>query len=85
MCESIESIPLDLLPATKLNDYCYFATFSNCEKLNYIEVAFNNFDQKYTNIWLKNVAITGTLKWNGALTDVFRGEDYAPTGWTIIN
>ena len=71
------------LPATTLANDCYAIMFKDCTNLNSITVAFTEWDNGYTYIWVSGVATTGTFTCPADLPEQ-RGDDYIPEGWTIV-
>ena len=79
-CTALTSAPA--LPATTLADYCYERMFSGCTKLNYIKVAFTNWDAATdaTRYWVEGVSSTGTFDCPVELKKQY-GTSYIPRGW----
>ena len=80
-CSNLTTAPE--LPATTLANKCYYAMFYDCTNLNSITVAFTEWDNGYTYIWVSGVATTGTFTCPADLPEQ-RGDDYIPEGWTIV-
>ncbi|MBO4331846.1 MAG: hypothetical protein J5875_01620 [Paludibacteraceae bacterium] len=80
-CTSLTKAPE--LPATTLADKCYFGMFEGCESLSYVKVAFTEWDDINTIIWLSNVAEEGTFICPKKLRLTY-GTSNIPDGWTVI-
>lgn len=80
-CTGLTSAPE--LPATTLADGCYQNMFYGCTKLSLIRVHFIAWGSQ-TNIWVSEVASTGTFYKPTALPEEY-GESKIPTGWTVVN
>ena len=80
-CTSLTAAPE--LPATKLEQKCYYWMFHGCKNLNYVKAMFT--DISATNSlsgWLDDVSPTGTFVKNAAAT--WTNEQAGiPTGWTV--
>lgn len=83
-CTSLTTTPD--LPATKLRYHCYYAMFYGCSKLNYIKMLATDISADYClNIWVYNVASSGTFVKNPAMTSLPTGYSGIPEGWTVKN
>lgn len=80
-CTSLTKAPE--LPATALVSDCYGRMFYNCTKLNYVKALFTTTpSDSYTNVWLSNVAGTGTFVKSVNATWMTVGVNAVPIGWT---
>ena len=84
-CTGLTSVELPFIKLSTVQEYpatgCFDEMFMNCSNLNEIRLSgyVGNFDTDHFNDWVKGVASTGTLWYNGSDTTV---GDYAiPTGW----
>lgn len=80
-CTSLTTAPV--LPAITLVNQCYAQMFEGCTNLNYIKAMFTSKPSTNTNMWVKNVAATGTFVKNSAATWNVTGTSGVPTGWTV--
>ena len=81
-CTSLVTAPE--LPATTLTVSCYSGMFQGCTSLNYIKAMFTTTPgTTYTNLWVQNVAATGTFVKNSAATWEVTGNNGIPSGWTV--
>lgn len=56
--------------------------FSGCTNLTSIKIGYTGaFSTTYSNDWLKDVAPSGTLYYNGS--DITRGTYAIPDGWNV--
>ena len=79
-CKSLTSAPE--LPATELANRCYAQMFFNCSNINTIKLGYIGlFDQSIFEMWVQNVASSGTLYYNGS--DTTHGTSAIPEGWTV--
>ena len=83
-CTSLKVAPF--LPATTVANQQYIQMFDGCSSLENVNVALTAWGS--TSNWLRNVAATGTLYCPTALgtnETINRGNNYCPTGWTVVN
>ena len=79
-CKSLTSAPE--LPATELANRCYAQMFFNCSNINTIKLGYiGQFDQFIFEMWVQNVASSGTRYYNGS--DTTHGTSAIPEGWTV--
>ena len=81
-CTGLTTAPA--LPATTLVDGCYSTMFSCCTNLNYVLCLATDISAKYCNLWLSDVAQTGTFV-KIANTAWTTGVSGIPSGWTVID
>ena len=79
-CTSLTTVPA--LPATTLASNCYDYMFYSCRSLTYIKSAMKSFS--YSSNWVNSVNVTGTFIKN-PLTQIERGVNAIPNGWTVQN
>ena len=80
-CTSLTAAPE--LPATKLEQKCYYWMFHGCTKLNYVKALFTDISaQDCLTGWLDDVSATGTFVKS---KDATWTNDAAgiPSGWTV--
>lgn len=83
-CNLLQKAPY--LPATTLPQGCYKQMFEDCSALNEVKIAYDGdlpASNNATNEWLKNVAATGTIYYNGSSTTPSLDGSGIPYGWTI--
>lgn len=81
-CISLTKAPT--LPAKTLVSQCYSQMFYFCEKLSYVKALFTTTPSiSYTNVWLGEVAESGTFVKSKDATWTMTGSNGVPTGWTI--
>ena len=81
-CTSLTTAPE--LPATTLATYCYVSMFSGCTNLNYIKCLATNISAtSCTNLWVLNVAASGTFVKAASMSDWTTGTNGIPEGWTV--
>lgn len=82
-CTSLTTAPE--LPATTLKNYCYQNMFNGCTSLNYIKCLATNISASdCINVWVYNVASSGTFVKASSMTDWTRGSNGIPSGWTVV-
>lgn len=74
------------LPYTSLKEDCYKGMFNNAQKLRKLSTfQLNEMDPYYQSGWMDNIATSGTITFNGAITwdpEVYRSKSYGyPTPW----
>jgi hypothetical protein len=83
-CTSLTTAPD--LPATTLETYCYDSMFRFCTKLNYIKMLATNISAKEClDVWVQDVASTGTFVKHPDMTTLPTGSSGIPSGWTVVN
>ena len=83
-CTSLTTAPD--LSATTLVEYCYQYMFHGCTSLNYIKCLATDISATYcTDIWVSNVAGTGTFVKNPNMNNWTEGSSGIPKGWTVID
>lgn len=81
-CTSLTTAPL--LPAETLASGCYNTMFYGCTALTYIKAMFlTEPTTSYTQLWVGQVASTGTFVKNRDATWEVVGTYGVPSGWTI--
>ena len=72
------------LPATTLTEYCYSNMFSGCTNLEKVICYANDISaSNCTNMWLYNVAGSGTFYKLGSASWTLDSDSGIPTGWTV--
>lgn len=74
------------LPYTSLKEDCYKGMFKNAQKLRKLSTfQLNEMDPYYQSGWMDNIATSGTITFNGAVTwdpEAYRSKSYGyPTPW----
>ena len=72
-----------MLPATSGANNCYFRMFFSCRNLGTIYCLLETPSTATTNIWVANVAATGTFYKNPSATGWTSDINGIPTGWTV--
>ena len=67
----------------QLGDYACMSMFSNCSKLNYIEMLATLLKTTSLDSWVKNVSATGTFIKSPKMTSLSSGVSGIPAGWTV--
>lgn len=81
-CSSLEASPI--LPATTLQNYCYYQMFDGCSSLSEVTCLATDISAPdCTTGWLNNVAASGTFYKNEDMTSWTTGVDGIPSGWTV--
>lgn len=86
-CSNLREIPF--LPAEELAPMCYSRMFEQCPKINKVKVAFSDWgdgsiEERYTTVWLGDVAKEGTFISPGKLPAQY-GSSNIPEGWEVIH
>ena len=83
-CTSLTSAPA--LPATQSASNCYNSMFEGCTSLKEIRCNLTTLGASPTAYWVNHVSSTGTFYKNSAVSsDIQRGADTIPVGWTLAN
>ena len=83
-CTALTAAPE--LPAMTLAYGCYASMFSGCTSLNSVTCLATDISASYaTNLWLNNVAATGTLIKAAGMTGWEDGPSGIPSGWTTLD
>lgn len=86
-CTSLEKVELNFKTLYDTSSYtstgAFEEMFDGCTNLNEIKLLQyrGTFDTTHFNNWVRDVAASGTFKWNG--TDTTTGDYAIPSGWTI--
>ena len=81
-CTSLTASPE--LHATTLAEYCYQYMFRNCSSLNHIKMMANDISAtSCLQLWVRDVAASGTFVKNSAAQWDVSGNSGVPSGWTI--
>ena len=81
-CTALTAAPE--LPAMTLAYGCYASMFSGCTSLNSVTCLATDISASYaTNLWLNNVAATGTFIKAPGMTGWSTGTSGIPDGWTV--
>ena len=81
-CTSLVNAPA--LPATTLAEYCYSNMFRNCTSLTSVTIYATSYYYYSLNLWLENVAPSGTVYNNGLVDLTKNSTSGVPSGWTEV-
>ena len=81
-CTSLTDAPT--LPATSLENYCYERMFQGCTSLTSVTIYATSYYYYSFDLWLSNVAPSGTVYNNGLLNLTKNSESGIPNGWTEV-
>ena len=81
-CTSLVNAPA--LPATSLENYCYERMYQDCTSLTSVTIYATSYYYYSFNLWLSNVASSGTVYNNGLLDLTKNSESGIPNGWTEV-
>lgn len=83
-CCSLQKAPD--LPALTLVQGCYYQMFMGCGNITSLKCLATDISASYcTNIWLYNVANSGTFIKNVEMSSWTRGANGIPEGWTVVD
>ena len=81
-CGSLQKAPD--LPALTLVQGCYYQMFMGCGNMTSLKCLATDISAGYcTNMWLYNVANSGTFIKNAEMSSWTRGANGIPEGWTV--
>lgn len=81
-CTALTTAPE--LPGTTLKAYCYQNMFDGCSALNYIKCLAPDISAtRCTNLWVRDVAATGTFVKPASMSSWTTGTSGIPSGWTV--
>ena len=81
-CTSLTSAPE--LPATTLESWCYSYMFNGCTSLTSVTIYATSKTNNSFDLWLNNVAPSGTVYNNGFLDLPKNSVSGIPSGWTEV-
>ena len=81
-CNSLTTAPV--LPATTLANSCYDSMFNGCNSLTSVTIYATSTANNSFDLWLNNVAPSGTVYNNGLVSLPKNSASGVPSGWTEI-
>ncbi len=83
-CTALTTAPE--LPGTTLKAYSYQNMFDGCSALNYIKCLASDISAtRCTNLWVRDVAATGTFVKPASMSSWTTGTSGIPSGWTVVD
>ena len=81
-CTSLTTAPT--LPATTLEDNCYSSMFNGCNSLTSVTIYATSTANNSFNLWLNNVAPSGTVYNNGLVSLPKNSASGVPSDWSEV-